>query len=309
MPLLYESKAAVEANRQTTLPQENFAYPEDITWHIEEGLNYFEKTFGIRPKGMWPSEQSVSENIIPYIQKTGINWIVTDEALLYKSISSKKRDTDLLYQPHILKRPYGNLNVIFRDRNLSDLIGFEYKNWGANDACNNFMYHLENINKQFKNKNILVTIALDGENAWEYYRNDGWDFLNNLYKSLSEATYLKTITPSAYLEKYPATHNIKHLGTGSWIFGNFNKWLGSPQKNLAWDYLSKARGILEELQEQEKPIPEIAWKQMHILEGSDWFWWYDEGQSDFDALFRLHMKNFYKFLKLDPPEYLNHPLK
>jgi len=308
MPLLYETKAALEANPQATLPKENFAYPEDISWHIEEGLNYFQQIFGLRPKGMWPSEQSVSENIIPYIQKAGINWIVTDEAILYRSINVKKRDTELLYQAHILKRPYGNLNILFRDRDLSDLIGFEYKNWDARDASSNFMYHLENINKHYKNKNVLVVIALDGENAWEYYRNDGWDFLNNFYKNLNESTYLKTVTPSEYLKDYPATQHIKHLATGSWIFGNFNKWLGSPQKNLAWDYLTKARELLEDLQSKNKPIPEIAWKQMHILEGSDWFWWYDEGQTDFDALFRLHLRNFYKFLGQKIPDYLNQPL-
>jgi len=254
---------------------------------------------------------------LPFISESGINWIVTDEAILFRSLKAKKRETKLLYQPHLLKRKEGELNVVFRDRNLSDLIGFVYHNWKAEKAVDDFMKHLENINKAFsakggsayggKGADTLVTIAMDGENAWEYFANDGHDFLNNLYLRLSESKTIKTTTVSEYLKEHPAKLRIKHLATGSWIYGNFDKWMNNPFKTKAWDWLLEAR---EELKKSKHNTSKLAIKQMHILEGSDWFWWYGEDpDGSFDRLFRMHLTNFYTLIEKEPPEYLRSPLK
>jgi alpha-amylase/alpha-mannosidase (GH57 family) len=258
---------------------------------------------------MWPSEEAVSEHILPFIIQAGINWIVTDEGLLFKSLKLKRRDTRLLYQPYLLKRREGNLNIIFRDRNLSDLIGFVYHRWSAKDAAADFLKHLEATAETFNNKDILVTIAMDGENAWEYYANDGHDFLNLLYQGLSEAPFLKVVTVSEYLQKYPATQEIKRLAAGSWIYAEFGKWIGHPKKVKAWEYLAKAR---KELSASCDRLPaekrKLAWKQMYILEGSDWFWWYGDNEEDFDRLFRMHLANFYALLGKEPPFYTRSPI-
>jgi alpha-amylase/alpha-mannosidase (GH57 family) len=307
LPLLCTSNSAKEANLHSRLPAKEFKYPEDAKEQVQSAIKFYHKRFGAAPAGMWPSEESVSERLLPFIIESGIKWIVTDESILFKSLKKKKRDTKLLYQPHLLNRKEGNLNVVFRDRNLSDLIGFVYHSWKAGKAVDDFMKHLENINKAFKNTDILITIAMDGENAWEYFTNDGHDFLNLLYQRLSESKTIKTTTLSEYLKEYPPKLKIKHLATGSWIYGNFDKWMNNPSKVKAWDWLLAAR---KELEETKKEVSKLALKQMYILEGSDWFWWYGEDpDGSFDKLFRMHLTNLYTLLEKEPPTYLRSPLK
>jgi alpha-amylase/alpha-mannosidase (GH57 family) len=305
LPLLYNTSIAKEANKKTALPKEEFNYPQDAKYQIDSAVEFYKQRFARAPLGMWPSEEGVSEHIVPYIIESGIQWVVADEAILFKSLKSKKRDTALLYQPHLLKRKSGQLSIVFRDRNLSDLIGFNYYQMKEEEAVNNFMHHLENINKSFKGKDILVTIAMDGENAWEFYRNDGHDFLNLFYKRISEADFVNSTTVADYLKLHPAQNQIKRLSAGSWIYGEFGKWIGNPYKVKAWEWLAEARKTIE----KTKNPSELAWKQMYILEGSDWFWWAGEDpDGSFDRLFRLHLTNFYQLIKHAPPTYLEKPL-
>lgn len=310
LPLLYDTNVAKEANPKTILPKTRFSYPKDAFTQVDEAVKYFKSRFGRAPKGMWPSEESVSEHILPIIMGSGINWIVTDEAILFKSLKRKKRDTDLLYQPHLIRREEGELNIVFRDRNLSDLIGFTYHSWKRENAVDDFINHLENIAKAFKDKDILVTIAMDGENAWEYYTNDGHDFLGLLYKKLSDSANIKTTTVTEYLKEHKPRFEIKRLAAGSWIYGEFGKWIGNPYKLKAWECLTQARLVLKEVIDEKKEINlGLAWKQMYVLEGSDWFWWYGEDpDGSFDRLFRKHLKNFYTIIGKEPPEYLNRPI-
>ncbi|MFH0917539.1 MAG: glycoside hydrolase family 57 protein [Candidatus Omnitrophota bacterium] len=305
LPLLYDTKIAKEANKKTVLPQEKFNYPQDVKYQIDSAIEFYKQRFDTAPLGMWPSEEGVSEHILPYIIESGIKWMVADEAILFKSLKLKKRNTKLLYQPHLLKRKAGQLNVVFRDRNLSDLIGFTYHQMKEVDAVNNFMGHLENINRDFKDQDILVTVALDGENAWEFFRNDGRDFLELFYRRISDAEYVKTTTVGEYLKANPANNQIKRLSAGSWIYGEFGKWIGNPYKVKAWEWLAQARRAIE----KTKQPSELAWKQMYILEGSDWFWWAGEDpDGSFDRLFRLHLTNFYQLINQAPPAYLANPL-
>jgi alpha-amylase/alpha-mannosidase (GH57 family) len=314
LPLLYNTNVAREAHFKSTLPHVNFRYPQDAKAQVDLAMDFFRKSFGAQPKGMWPSEESVSEHILPILIEPGLNWIVADEAILFKSLKKKKRDAALLYQPHILKREEGELNIVFRDRNLSDLLGFEYHRKSPEDAVNDFMKHMENISHAFKNKDILVTVAMDGENAWEYYHNDGWDFLELLYQNLSDCEFLKTTTVNEYLTTHPAKSEIKRLSAGSWIYAHFGKWIGNPYKNKAWEYLAIARKELEHILNSDArealngKLPLIL-KQMYICEGSDWFWWYgEEPAGHFDRLFRMHLSNFYTLINKEIPEYLKKPI-
>ncbi|MCU0665897.1 MAG: glycoside hydrolase family 57 protein [Candidatus Omnitrophica bacterium] len=308
LPLLYNTNVAKEANIKTILPKPAFAYPQDAQTQIDSAVALYKNKFGASPVGMWPSEEAVSEHILPFIMNAGIKWIVTDESMLFRSLRAKKRDTKLLYQPHLIKREAGELAVVFRDRNLSDMIGFSYHHWNTKDAVEDFMKHLENTAAAFKNTDILVTIAMDGENAWEYYKNDGHDFLELLYTKLSESDNIQTTTVKEYLNKFPAKKQIKRLAAGSWIYSEFGKWIGNAAKARAWEYLAIARKELQDMQDRGEKIPDLAWKQMYIAEGSDWFWWYGEGPEAFDELFRRHLSNFYKLIGKQPPDYLKTPI-
>ncbi|MDD5431515.1 MAG: glycoside hydrolase family 57 protein [Candidatus Omnitrophica bacterium] len=309
LPLLFNTNIAKEANLKTILPKVEFSFPQDAREQIDSAVRFFKLRFGENLQGMWPSEEAVSEHILPFMIDAGIKWIVADEAILFKSLHRKKRDTDILYQPHLLKREDGELNIVFRDRCLSDLIGFVYQAWKPVDAVNDFMKHMENISEAFKGHDILVSIAMDGENAWEYFTNDGHDFLELLYQRLSESKFVKTTTVSEYLKTHKTEHEIKRLAAGSWIYGEFGKWIGNPHKVKAWEYLALARKELQTLIENGTDIPDLAWKQMYICEGSDWFWWYGEDPyGGFDRLFRVHLSNFYKLIGKNIPDYLNNPI-
>ena len=311
LPLLYSTNIAKEANPKTVLPKVKFAYPEDAKVQIDNAVKFYQQRFSTPLSGMWPSEESVSEHILPFIIQSGIKWIVTDEGILFKSLKKKNRDPKLLYQPYLLKREEGDLNIVFRDRNLSDLIGFVYYNMKAEDAVGDFMKHLENINNSFEDVDSLVTVAMDGENAWEYYPNDGRDFLELLYEKISDSKFIKATTIKEYLETHESKSEIKRLGAGSWIYGEFGKWIGNPYKVRAWEWLAEARKELENPKlKLESSKLDLAWKQMYILEGSDWFWWYGEDPGGaFDKLFRIHLSNFYQLIGKEPPDYTKHPLE
>jgi alpha-amylase/alpha-mannosidase (GH57 family) len=314
LPLLYNTTVAKQANLKTILPKTVFSFPQDAEAQVRLAVEFYRQRFGAAPLGMWPSEESVSEHILPAIIKSGINWIVADEAILFKTLKKKKRNAELVYKPYTLKRKDGTLNIVFRDRNLSDLLSFQYHHWSAEDAVTDLMKHFANIHNAFAGENPLVVIAMDGENAWEYFRNDGCEFLNLLYKRISQEKYISSVTVSEYLKAYPPSENLKQIEPGSWIYGNFNKWIGNPYKNLAWEYLAAARQEFERiLSDDNKRLAlgdklSLAWKQMYIAEGSDWFWWYGDDHGYFDHLFRMHLSNFYTIIGKGIPEYLNRPL-
>ena len=313
LPLLFNTRIAREADTRAALPKINFSYPQDAQAQIDLAVKFYQERFEAVPFGMWPSEESVCEHILPFFIRSGIKWIVADEAILFKSLKKKKRDTAILYQPHLLSRKDGDLSIVFRDRNLSDLLGFVYYNYKTEDAVNDLMRHLENINKAFKDKDTLVVIAMDGENAWEYYPNDGHDFLNLLYQKLSDSEFITTTTVNDYLKMHPPKSELKRLAAGSWIYANFGKWIGNPYKIKAWEWLTQARQELDKF--LQSPVPdlesrELATKQMYICEGSDWFWWYGEDpDGNFDRLFRIHLSNFYNIIGKEAPGYLKEPLR
>jgi alpha-amylase/alpha-mannosidase (GH57 family) len=304
LPLLFSSFAARDANPSTPLPSKLFSRPLDAIWHVNAAMDFYRERFGRPAFGMWPSEMSISMDVLPMFINAGLEWIVVDEGLLWKTFPKIKRDGRLLYRPYLAGRKDGAITVLFRDRFLSDLIGFEYKNWGASDAVDNFMHHLLKIHEYFKDEDAFVTVALDGENAWEYYRNDGLDFLRELYERIAQTRYIKTVTVHEHLARHPARHALPFLAPGSWIFGDFNKWMGHPAKNRAWELVAEARACVSD---DAMKDPMIA-RQMHILEGSDWFWWFGDRNTDFDALFRTHLGNLYHFLGQTPSIDLSVPL-
>ncbi|MGD9014786.1 MAG: glycoside hydrolase family 57 protein [Candidatus Omnitrophota bacterium] len=311
LPLLYNTKIAKQANPKTELPNTIFNFTQDAETQIRAAIKLYQERFGSNPRGMWPSEQAVSEHILDLFIQSKINWIISDEAILFKSLGKKKRTTAYLYKPYQLKRKSGEINIVFRDRNLSDLISFVYHRQDTKQAVGDFLNHLKNIDKHFKEKDPLVVIALDGENAWEYYKHDGWDFLKHLYHKLSTSDFLQTTTISEYLLKSPPKDNLAYLSPGSWVAGNFNKWIGAKPKNIAWELLTKAREELGQIanRDTQPAISDklnLAWKQVYIAEGSDWFWWYgDTDDKTFDQLFRMHLGNLYHLLDKSAPEQLS----
>lgn len=318
LPLLWDTDSAKIAMPNAKLPKHRFSYPEDAINQIRMALDYFEKTFGYRPQGMWPSEGSVSEDVVIAIGKEGIRWIATDEEVLARSLDRPLRSPEgFLIDAKGLYRPYqfSDVSIIFRDHKLSDLIGFVYSGWNVDRAVNDFIEKLKNIRNALpQDRPYIIPVILDGENAWEYYKNDGQDFLRSLYNALSNNEKFKTITISEFLDIYREVERLPKLHAGSWINANFSIWIGHEEDNLAWDYLWQTRKDLEEFA-KNNPDEDLsgAYKALYAAEGSDWNWWYGdehttETQEDFDELFRSYLMKVYKLIGKEIPSYLYVPI-
>ncbi len=333
LPLLADTNAGRVAVPNMDLPQNRFQWKEDIPRHLSIAWEMYLDRFKQEPYGLWPSEQAVSPTILPYISKQGFKWICSDEAVLGHSIRyffhrdevGNVYEPELLYRPYRLETEHGDLAIVFRDHRLSDLIGFTYSGMNPRQAATDLIGHLEAIARSLKshqnNPNTaleqpwLVTIALDGENCWEYYPHDGIPFLEALYERLSRDEDIKLVTVNEFIEKFPPTVTIPsdQLHSGSWVDGSFTTWIGDPVKNRAWDLLTAARETLARHPEAtEENNPEV-WEALYAAEGSDWFWWFGEGHSSnqdemFDRLFREHLTAIYHALNEPVPQILSQPV-
>jgi hypothetical protein len=318
LPLLWDTEIARVGMPGVRLPKRRFSHPEDALRQIRMGIAYFEETFGFRPKGMWPSEGSVSEDVVRSMGAEGIRWAATDEEVLARSLGRPLRNHEgQLTDPAALYRPYehAGVSLLFRDHKISDLIGFVYSGWEAGRAADDLVGRLLQARQSLPGDGTyVVPIILDGENAWEYYPNDGQDFLRALYGRLQNEGRIESVTVSEYLEKHSRRDALHPLHPGSWINANFAIWIGHEEDNTAWDYLSQTRDDLEEAQRAhpERSLDE-AWRALFAAEGSDWNWWYGdehttETQEDFDELFRGYLKKVYLEIGKEIPQHLHIPV-
>jgi alpha-amylase/alpha-mannosidase (GH57 family) len=327
LPLLFDTDSAKVARPELNLPEHNYSYLEDVDIQIKKAVEKYEELFNRKPLGFWPSEQSVSQDIVKYFQKNKINWIISDEGILFNSINNFPHrdnndiflDPTVLYQPYLVGDEKNKTAIIFRDVVLSDLIGFVYSKMEPHNAAYNLYGKIKEIQDRLPDDYpYLVTIALDGENCWEHYDNDGYDFLNSFYTLIENDSSINMTSVSDYLEKHPPQKNITNLFSGSWIRSDFTTWIGDKTKNKAWDYLYLAREVLSVFEKNnptyDSDILKKAWEEIYIAEGSDWFWWFGEGNTSshddiFDWQFRLHLQNVYKLIGLQIPEELKHSIE
>jgi alpha-amylase/alpha-mannosidase (GH57 family) len=320
IPLLYGFHCAREAVPDMELPEAK-DYPggaERARWHVRKGVETFKKHFGFKPRGCWPSEGAVSDATANLLEEEGFRWIASGQQVLQNSL--REAQADLSVPASWVHSPYrlagGKLHGFFRDDGLSDLIGFTYSDWHADDAINNLVQHLEGIAGATKGEaNRVVSIIMDGENAWEYYPKNGVYFLNSLYKRLVKHPKLSLCTFSEMLDlAQKQTPHLRHLVTGSWVYGTLSTWIGDRDKNRGWEMLVDAkraydRALAENTYtESQRKALEI---QLATCEGSDWFWWFGDynpgaAVSDFERLFRRQLGHLYKMLGLEPPDYLRH---
>jgi len=280
----------------------NFFHPEDAKEQVRRGLAYFAEKFGKRPDGMWPSEGSVSPEIIEIMAAEGVKWSATDEEILWESLKAGKGEAlpGALYTPYTVNTGAGPVDMVFRNHSLSDLIGFTYQGWQPAEAAAHFVNELYNI-KNSGGEKKAVSIILDGENAWECYANDGKDFLNELYSRLDSNSDFKCVTIGEMMKAFPEKPELKPLYTGSWINHDFYIWIGHEQDKKAWKLLAEARDYLVKWEAANPGEPERAkraWEAVYIAEGSDWNWWYGDDHSskndtEFDNLYRQHLMNVY----------------
>ena len=316
MPLLLDIESAHQAMPEAHLPIVR-KYPDGeqrCHWQMQKGLEIFQHYFGFTPAGCWPSEGSISAATIRLLQQHGVRWLASGETVLRNSLQKSA-----IAANHCIHQAYQYADTspycFFRDDGLSDYIGFKYSAWHGDDAVANLSHHLANIAQACAdNPDAIVSIILDGENAWEYYPENGYYFLSALYKELAEHEAIKLTTYSAYLAEHQHAMKLPELVAGSWVYGTFSTWIGSADKNRAWDMLADAKNFYDQVMQSGRLTDATRSKaemQLAICEGSDWFWWFGDYNAAetvcaFDEQFRMHLSNLYALLGAEPPEYLSH---
>lgn len=318
LPLLFDKKLAREAMPDVQLPTFREGYPEDAEVHVRRAVEKHEEVFGDRPTGMWPSEGSVCQAMLPLLANHGIRWIATDEEILSCSLNGKVgrdsrghvRHPELLYRPWRVAEGDAELSIVFRDHSMSDQVGFHYQRSPGPVAAADFLGKLHAIGDACRhNPATLVPVILDGENCWEYYPDGGVSFLRSFYQGVAKDSRIHPVNVGEFLNQHPPTETIPKLFAGSWISHNFAIWIGHPEDNQGWDALHQTRQFLISESQTGRHDPDSlarAWTELYIAEGSDWFWWYGDDHSSaldalFDHLFRKHLRNVFTLLGADPP--------
>lgn len=329
LPLLLDFRSALDAMPDAPLPQS----PSYVggraraVSHVVSANKAHEAYFGIKPRGMWPAEGGVSHAGLSLMAEQGVQWAATGQAVLFNSLHkshmSNLNKDDYLYQPYRVTNGEHDILCFFRDDMLSDKIGFEYAKMHSNDAVADFVSSLENIQRSNETEQPrIVSVILDGENAWEYFPYNGFYFLNELYAALTAHPDIKMTTFSDIVDMYQAdlasnkglsAPVLPQVAAGSWVYGTFSTWIGSKDKNQAWDLLCDAKKTYDRVTSQQLLTSEqmcACERQLAICEGSDWFWWFgDYNASDsvasFDQLYRRNLINLYTLLGQPVPEILH----
>ncbi|MDP2761687.1 MAG: glycoside hydrolase family 57 protein [Sideroxyarcus sp.] len=324
-PLLIDFASAKEAMPDAPLPNSPH-YPKGrmrVTAHVRLAKKSHRKRFGAEPQGMWPAEGSISSETLEVLAAEGCRWTASGESVLVNSLRQTQHAVparaQYLYRPYRLEKGGDGLQCFFRDDRLSDLIGFEYSRWHGKDAAHHFIDQLVGIAQHAaEGETPVVSVILDGENAWEYYPYNGFYFIDELYAALETHEQIRTTTYGDYLKQqntarptadYARTHSLGSIVAGSWVYGNFSTWIGSPDKNRAWDLLCVAKQSFDMVMSSDRLNPaeqEAAEKQLCSCESSDWFWWFGDynpahSVASFDRLFRHNLTELYRLLKLPPP--------
>ncbi len=325
LPLLLDFGTAREAMPEITLPSTQ-KYPggyQRAQAQMADGLAHHLGCFGQRARGVWPSEGGVSAVTLDILASQGCEWTASGENVLVNSLShgTGKPATErsaYLYQPYRYATGNGEILCFFRDDRLSDKIGFEYATWDSQDAVSDFINTLEGIYAAADSiSDPVVTIILDGENAWEHYPYNGYYFHSKLYQALQDHPFIVTTTFSECVDNLKTTApKLNTLVSGSWVYGTFSTWIGSPDKNAAWDLLVDAKKNYDQVIAEGQLTPDEqrqATRQLSICEGSDWFWWFGDYNAaksvqSFDHLFRLNLSNLYHLLQLPAPNALLDPI-
>ncbi len=325
LPLLLDKTLAREAMPHAALPAYRGGYPDDAAEQVRRAVASHAQRFGDRPRGLWPSEGSVCQAMIPLLAAQGIEWIATDEEILGCSTGGLVgrdsrgyvRNPERLYRAWKVREGESELAIVFRDHSMSDQIGFHYQRSPGPVAAADFLGKVLAIGEACRHDPAtIVPVILDGENCWEYYADGGVAFLRSVYQQAARDPRIRPVRIGEFLAEHPPRETLHRLFAGSWINHNFAIWIGHAEDNRGWDELHAAREFLLDEQRSGRHDPAAlarAWEEIYIAEGSDWFWWYGDDHSSaldglFDELFRKHLRNVYALLGCDPPGSLFTPI-
>lgn len=329
LPLLVDSDQASLDRPSATLPP-RFAYPEDADAQVRLAVESYTRWFGAPPRGMWPAEGAVSQSLVPIFASHGVRWIASDRGVLARSgrWGYRADDPNVFCQPYRAEEAGCAISIFFRDAWLSDHIGFHYQRYA--DYAEAAREFLQQVKERYASRlagaaDRVLTVVLDGENAWSAYREDARPFLRALYALLEHDTEVESVTFSEYLDgsaarsldPHPLERHLRvhDLYTGSWADEtdsapgvDLGTWIGESEENDAWALLGEVRAHLRASGSTPDSAP-AAFRAMYAAEGSDWFWWLGADQEsgrdpELDQLFHAHLRAVYHALGEFAPRHI-----
>jgi alpha-amylase/alpha-mannosidase (GH57 family) len=332
LPLVCDTNIARVSNPYTPLPSPPFRHSEDARQQLVRARTYHHRVFGILPDGLWPSEGSVSDEALSIAAELGFKWFATDEGVLGhtlhagfgRDIAGVPANAEKLYSPLRVKLGDRAMTGFFRDHFLSDLVGFVYSRMDSATAAEDLYQKIRIIGERVRvGRPLTISLILDGENAWEYYPQNGREFLRQFYRRIENDPDIRALTASEAIAAAGEIPVNEGIFPASWISANFDVWIGSAEDVVAWELLGHARDFYE--QEYIKavrglpqaPNPDQLAKSYDAIlaaEGSDWCWWYGPEHSsandaEFDAFYRKLLTEVYLSLGAEAPDILAEPIK
>ena len=293
LPLLIDVRHA--ARCMPSVPSDlTFAWPEDASLHLERARGRMAEALGRPPVGLWPSEGSVSPEVVALAARAGFRWLATDDGVLRRSARTEAT------RPGPWDLGEGMVGF-FRDHDLSDRVGFRYARMGAAEAVRDLLGTAEE-----RAGGGILSLVLDGENPWEAFPDAGEEFRTRLYDGLEKGPIRGISMDLAATAE--TVGRVSRLHTGSWIGADFRIWFGHEDDYEAWRQLAACRDAVE-----RSPNRDAALEILLPAEGSDWTWWYGPEfdtpfKGVFDGLFRAHLKAAWEATGEPVPEALDKPI-
>jgi len=150
-----------------------------------------------KPRGFFPPEMAVSEEIMKPIKDYGYEWIIT----------SGIANTLPEWPTTFISRHETGLNLVFRDDLISNDVAF--------NKVNTVEKFVERINWKNTDDDYYVIIALDGETFGHHIKNSIENFLDPLFFSLGRRDDVKLLSVSEIIDKFPKGP-IQKIRASSW---------------------------------------------------------------------------------------------
>ena len=154
-----------------------------IKLNNETNRHFFGKVY--TPKGFFPPEMAISEEVLDTVKKSGFDWIIMS------GIANTLPEFPTTY----ISQHKNGLNLIFRDDYISIDCAF--------DKINNVDTFISRLYYKNTSEDYYIILAMDGETFGHHVKHAIKGFLIPLFDNLPNRNDVRLCTISEIIEKFP----------------------------------------------------------------------------------------------------------